>query len=167
MPRSTPIGAPTKRLRIWFGITSRMRGGVGWVSLRFDPPYEIPETAFGKFCEPVALARNFGFSPKELRRIQRLVSQHQAAFLEGWHGHHCTNGRRACRRREDHERHLKRVIRGRAERNNWRIAGGGYGIDWPDIDEDLSTEGLLRGAPAPRSDAVEDTKENTRRRTER
>ena len=37
----------------------------------------------------------------------------------------------------------------RAQRKNWRIAGGGYGIHWPDIDEDLSTEGLLRGAPAP------------------
>jgi hypothetical protein len=36
-----------------------------------------------------------------------------------------------------------------AERKNWRVAGGGYGIHWPDIDEDLSTEGLLRGAPAP------------------
>jgi hypothetical protein len=36
-----------------------------------------------------------------------------------------------------------------AERQNWEIAGGGYGIHWPDIDEDLSTEGLLRGAPAP------------------
>ena len=33
---------------------------------------------------------------------------------------------------------------------NWRICGGGYGIHWPDLDEDLSTEGLLRGAPAPR-----------------
>ena len=37
-----------------------------------------------------------------------------------------------------------------AERKNWRVAGGGYGLHWPDIDEDLSTEGLLRGAPAPR-----------------
>ena len=37
-----------------------------------------------------------------------------------------------------------------AERNNWQISGGGYGIHWPEIDEDLSTEGLLRGAPAPR-----------------
>ena len=37
-----------------------------------------------------------------------------------------------------------------SERKNWRICGGGYGINWPDIDEDLSTEGLLRGAPAPR-----------------
>lgn len=36
-----------------------------------------------------------------------------------------------------------------AQRANWRIAGGGYGIHWPDIDEDLSSEGLLRGAPAP------------------
>jgi hypothetical protein len=38
-----------------------------------------------------------------------------------------------------------------AQRQNWIIAGGGYGIHWPDIDEDLSTEGLLRGAPAPRA----------------
>ena len=37
------------------------------------------------------------------------------------------------------------------QRDNWRIAGGGYGIHWPDIDEDLSTHGLLRGAPAPRA----------------
>ena len=37
-----------------------------------------------------------------------------------------------------------------AQRANWRIAGAGYGIHWPDIDEDLSTRGLLQGAPAPR-----------------
>lgn len=37
------------------------------------------------------------------------------------------------------------------ERSHWQVAGGGYGIHWPDIDEDLSTEGLLRGAPAPRA----------------
>lgn len=36
---------------------------------------------------------------------------------------------------------------------NWKISGGGYGIHWPDVDEDLSTEGLLRGAPAPRHPA--------------
>lgn len=36
------------------------------------------------------------------------------------------------------------------QRARWEVAGGGYGIHWPDIDEDLSTEGLLRGAPAPR-----------------
>jgi hypothetical protein len=37
-----------------------------------------------------------------------------------------------------------------AQRTNWKISGGGYGIHWPDIDEDLSTAGLLRGAPAPK-----------------
>src|SRR6266849_1875195 len=31
---------------------------------------------------------------------------------------------------------------------NWKVAGGGYGIHWPDLDEDLSTKGLLRG-PRP------------------
>ena len=35
------------------------------------------------------------------------------------------------------------------ERGHWRPCGGGYGIHWPDVDEHLSTEGLLRGAPAP------------------
>jgi hypothetical protein len=37
--------------------------------------------------------------------------------------------------------------------DHWKIAVGGYGIHWPDLDEDLSTEGLLRGAPAPRHPA--------------
>ena len=36
-----------------------------------------------------------------------------------------------------------------AQRDHWQISGGGYGIHWADLDEDLSTEGLLRGAPAP------------------
>ncbi len=40
------------------------------------------------------------------------------------------------------------------QRKNWQIVGGGYGIHWPDLDEDLSTEGLLRGAPAPRKTVV-------------
>jgi len=38
-----------------------------------------------------------------------------------------------------------------AQRENWELAGGGYGIHWPDIDEDLSTEGLLMGARAPQT----------------
>lgn len=41
------------------------------------------------------------------------------------------------------------------QRANWRISGGGYGLYWEEIDEDLSTEGLLRGAPAPRPKLVE------------
>jgi len=34
------------------------------------------------------------------------------------------------------------------QRRNWKTSGAGFGIHWPDVDEDLSTEGLLRGAPA-------------------
>ena len=40
-----------------------------------------------------------------------------------------------------------------AQRANCQIAGAGYGVHWPEIDEDLSTEGLLRGAPAPHAPA--------------
>jgi hypothetical protein len=35
------------------------------------------------------------------------------------------------------------------QRARWQVAGGGHGLHWPELDEDLSTEGLLRGAPAP------------------
>jgi hypothetical protein len=37
------------------------------------------------------------------------------------------------------------------DRDDWQVAGGGFGIYWPTIDEDLSVDGLLRGAPAPRA----------------
>jgi hypothetical protein len=48
------------------------------------------------------------------------------------------------------------------QRKNWRIIGGGYGIHWEDVDEDLSTEGLLRGAPAPRQSGSENEPETRR-----
>jgi hypothetical protein len=32
-----------------------------------------------------------------------------------------------------------------AERANWRLIGGGVGIHWPDLDEDISVESLLAG----------------------
>jgi hypothetical protein len=53
------------------------------------------------------------------------------------------------------------------QRKNWRVAGGGYGIHWPDIDEDLSTEGLLRGAPAPRAGKFEAAKGKASRRAKK
>jgi hypothetical protein len=44
-----------------------------------------------------------------------------------------------------------RLLNGTIEqRSKWKICGGGYGIHWEELDEDLSTEGMLRGAPAPR-----------------
>jgi hypothetical protein len=36
------------------------------------------------------------------------------------------------------------------QRANFEIIGDGEGIHWPDIDEDLSAEGMLYGTPAPR-----------------
>jgi hypothetical protein len=40
------------------------------------------------------------------------------------------------------------------QRAKWQTCAAGYGIHWPDLDEDLSTEGLLRGAPASRATAM-------------
>ena len=37
-----------------------------------------------------------------------------------------------------------------AQRDHWEIIGDGIGIHWPDVDEDISIEGMLYGAPAPR-----------------
>jgi hypothetical protein len=35
------------------------------------------------------------------------------------------------------------------QRAHWELAGAGRGIHWPDVDEDLSLEGILRAAKAP------------------
>jgi len=123
------------------------------------------------WLSPVALARNFGFSAVELRRIESLVEEHQAEFLEQW------NGILALRADERVASvtftadalsvslrdgrtitvplgwYPKLLHASKEQRNNWKIAGAGYGIHWPDLDEDLSTEGLLRGAPAPQRPA--------------
>ncbi|HZZ29710.1 MAG TPA: DUF2442 domain-containing protein [Pirellulales bacterium] len=40
-----------------------------------------------------------------------------------------------------------------AERSHWRLIGNGHGIHWPDLDEDLSVEGLLAGKPSGESQA--------------
>lgn len=36
------------------------------------------------------------------------------------------------------------------QRAHYEIIGDGHGIYWPDIDEDISAEGMLYGTPAPR-----------------
>ena len=37
------------------------------------------------------------------------------------------------------------------ERDNWQLIGRGEGVHWPDLDEDISVEGLLAGRPAAES----------------
>ena len=38
----------------------------------------------------------------------------------------------------------------RAQRANFEIIGDGQGVHWPEIDEDISAEGMLHGLPARR-----------------
>ncbi len=40
-----------------------------------------------------------------------------------------------------------------AERRNFQISGAGYGIHWPDLDEDIGVEGLLAGKKSAESPA--------------
>ncbi len=50
-----------------------------------------------------------------------------------------------------------RLLKGTPDqRERWEICGGGYGLHWEELDEDLSTEGMLRGAPAPGAMQKED-----------
>ena len=39
------------------------------------------------WLDPVGLARNIGFSPKELRKIEKLVKENQKILLEAWNGY--------------------------------------------------------------------------------
>ncbi|NDY57626.1 DUF4160 domain-containing protein [Desulfovibrio sulfodismutans] len=45
------------------------------------------------WLEPVSLARNFGFSPQELRRLHEFVETHKAHLKEAWHGYFGARGR--------------------------------------------------------------------------
>ena len=33
------------------------------------------------------------------------------------------------------------------QREHWRLIGKGIGIHWPEVDEDISVAGMLRGSP--------------------
>ena len=47
-----------------------------------------------------------------------------------------------------------RLAEGRPnERRHWELIGPGIGIHWPDLDEDISVEGLLLGLPSGESAA--------------
>lgn len=40
-----------------------------------------------------------------------------------------------------------------AERAHWRLVGRGGGVHWPDLDEDISVDGVLAGRPSGESQA--------------
>lgn len=42
-----------------------------------------------------------------------------------------------------------RLLHATAEaRQAWRLIGDGMGVHWPEVDEDVSVEGLIRGIPS-------------------
>jgi hypothetical protein len=116
------------------------------------------------------LARNFGFSAHEVNTLQSIVETNQQVLLEAWNGYFgVAADERVADVSFDQDTLSVRLKDGRTisvrlawyprllhataeQRRNWKIAGAGYGTHWPEIDEDISTEGLLRGAPAPRAD---------------
>ena len=44
-----------------------------------------------------------------------------------------------------------------AQRANWTLIGEGHGVHWPDVDEDLSADGMLNGVPARRPGIVKES----------
>ncbi len=146
-----------------------LRSGPYRINFHSHEPNEPPhmhidrEDMSAKFwLDPVGLVRNFGFAPRELRRLQSLVEENRIQLLEAWYGYFAVAAdERVKQVRVDSDSIsvdrwmdaqsvcLLPGIRGfecnPKQRSHWKIAGAGYGIHWPDIDEDLSTEGLLRG----------------------
>jgi hypothetical protein len=45
------------------------------------------------------------------------------------------------------------------QRNNYEIIGDGQGVHWPDIDEDISVEGMLSGYPAHRPERSQQSRD--------
>ena len=55
-----------------------------------EPPHVHVDrdSSSSKFwLNPVGLARNLGFRASELRRIERMIAEHQTEFLEAWNGY--------------------------------------------------------------------------------
>lgn len=53
-----------------------------------EPPHvhvDRDESSSKFWLEPMELARNLGFGAVELRRIERLLTEHRADLLEAWH----------------------------------------------------------------------------------
>jgi hypothetical protein len=53
-----------------------------------EPPHVHVDKAGASvkvWLEPVAIARNVGFAPRELAEVVRLVQQSQSALMEAWH----------------------------------------------------------------------------------
>lgn len=55
-----------------------------------EPPHihvDRGEASAKFWLEPVALARNIGFGPRQLRELYQVVTKEQTRLLEAWHGY--------------------------------------------------------------------------------
>jgi hypothetical protein len=128
------------------------------------------EKCSAKFwLKKVSLANNLGFAKKEINYLDDLMNILASKTDERVEAVYFTrdslvvdlvDGRTISVPLHWYPKLLKATPKQRAI---WEICGGGYGIHWPEIDEDLSTEGLLRGAPAPKG--CSKTKPKTKGRT--
>jgi hypothetical protein len=142
-----------------------------------------PRRSIGKvLASAVAAGAEFGFTSTELRRVRTLIEENREELLEAWNGHTALSADERVRNVHVSEDKLTadlmdgrtisvplvwypRLLDGTSkQRSNWKICVAGYGIHWPDLDEDLSTEGLLRGAPTPARSARRLTNRSRRRR---
>lgn len=60
-----------------------------------EPPHvhvDRDELSAKFWLVPVALAANFGFNARELRRLLEIIVQHQQELLEAWNGHFGVGG---------------------------------------------------------------------------
>lgn len=54
-----------------------------------EPPHvhvDRDEFSAKFWLQPVALARNLGFDAPELRKLARLVAEHESELMEAWNG---------------------------------------------------------------------------------
>jgi hypothetical protein len=102
-----------------------------------------------------------------LNEIRRLVVEHEPAIIEAWHETAVSVESRIARVDVTDETITAQLVDGRvisvplawswrlsdatpAQRANWELIGDGHGVHWPDVDEDISAEGMLIGIPAHR-----------------
>ncbi len=118
------------------------------------------------WLSPLRVAFSLGFSRHELRRIERVASENEQKCLKAWNDYSEPRvGERITAVSISDDSLTIDLLDGRsltvplawyprllhateAHRSYFRIIGGGFIIHWPDVDEHLSSQGLLAGAPA-------------------
>jgi hypothetical protein len=120
------------------------------------------------WLEPVVLSKNHGFTSKELNTIREIIYNNRKKIVE--YGMSTAVKLQEVRIKDisvTEDTITAYLVDGRVisvplawswrlseatlkQRANYEIIGDGQGVHWPDIDEDISAEGMLYGVPAPR-----------------